>query len=75
MTILWEFDEKHPKQVSAYCAAPHHFRPRYALANPGHPSYSSWPCYDTDSCGTHFLTGSLMQGLKALARRGPGRPG
>jgi hypothetical protein len=23
MTILWEFDEKHPKQVSAYGAKPH----------------------------------------------------
>jgi hypothetical protein len=22
MTILWEFDEKHPKQVSAYAANP-----------------------------------------------------
>jgi hypothetical protein len=38
MTILWEFDEKHPKQVSAYGAAPRLFRPMYAAANEGHPS-------------------------------------
>jgi hypothetical protein len=31
---------------------PHRFRPRYAGANLGHPSYSFRPCYDTDSYGT-----------------------
>jgi len=30
----------------------YHFRPRYALANLGHPFCSYWPCYDTDSEGT-----------------------
>jgi hypothetical protein len=33
-------------------ATPHHFRPRYAGANLGHPSCSLGPCYDTGSCGT-----------------------
>jgi hypothetical protein len=38
--------------------SPHRFRPRYAprhagtgLATLGHPSYSFWPCYDTDRKG------------------------
>jgi hypothetical protein len=34
--------------------SPHRFRPRYALANLGHPSYSFGLCYDTDSIGTHL---------------------
>jgi hypothetical protein len=29
--------------------SPHRFRPRYATANLGHPSYSFGLCYDTDS--------------------------
>jgi hypothetical protein len=28
--------------------SPHRFRPRYALANLGHPSYSFGLCYDTE---------------------------
>ena len=31
------FDEKHPKQFSAYGPTPHRFRPRYALARGTRP--------------------------------------
>jgi hypothetical protein len=36
-------------------ATPHRFRPRYALANLGHPSGSDGFCYETDSFGTDLI--------------------
>jgi hypothetical protein len=43
----------------------HLLRPRYALANLGHPSYSFRLCYDTDSVGTQFGEGSSHADSKA----------
>jgi len=45
--------------------SPHRYRPRYALANLGHPSHSFGLCYDTNSVGTLLDQFVLTNGNRA----------